>query len=145
MMLKGDRILVPIDGSEPSLRALDTAARLAHSMDKRLDIVTVLDLTQVDVFEGFYMNDEQMRRLMERARTEVLEKAAARLGDDAPKFTTRLLHGKTLKVLMDEAQQPGVALIVMGRTGKGVFERVLEGSVSRGVVAHAPVPVLVVA
>lgn len=144
MTLNGDRILVPLDGSEPSFRALDAAGRLARAMDMRLDVVTVLDLTQVDVFEGFYMNDEQMRRLQERAHTEILEKVPERLGPDAPPFSSRLLHGKTLKVLLQEAAEPGVGLIVVGKTGKGVVERVLEGSVSRGLVAHAPVPVLVV-
>ena len=145
MNLKGSRILVPIDGSEPSLRALDAAAQLARSMGQRLDVVTVLDLAQVDVFEGFYMNDEQMRRLMERTQTEVLEKVPGRLGPDAPPFASRLLHGKALKVLLEEASQPGVSLVVVGRTGKGMFERMLEGSISRGLVVHATVPILVVA
>lgn len=138
------RILVPVDGSAPSERALDLAVRLARGLGAELDVVTVLDLSQVDVYDGFYLSDSQLDALQRKAKTEILERAQ-QLVDDRVPVRTRLLRGRAAHVLLEEAEQPGVAMIVMGRTGKGAFERLVQGSVSRNLAAHSPVPITIVA
>jgi nucleotide-binding universal stress UspA family protein len=144
MTTQQERILVPVDGSEASDRALDYAVRLGAGLGLPLDVVTVLDLSQVDVYDGFYLTDRQLEELQTKARKDILERAHARVPDDGPNVSTRLLRGRTARVIEDEAGKPGVQLIVMGRTGKGAFERVLQGSVSRDLAAHSPVPVTIV-
>lgn len=138
------RILVPVDGSAPSDRALDLAARLAQGLGASLDIVTVLDFSQVDVYDGFYLSDRQLEELQTKAKREILERAE-QLVDDRVPVRTRLLRGRVTHVLLEEAEQPGVAMVVLGRTGKGAFERLVQGSVSRHLAAHSPAPVTVVA
>jgi nucleotide-binding universal stress UspA family protein len=142
---ESERILVPVDGSDAAERALDVAARLAKGLDVELEIVTVLDLSQVDVYDGFYLTDKQLEDLQYKAKEHVLEAALERLGDDPPKVSTRLLRGRAAHVLIEEAEKPGLLMIVMGRTGKGAFERLVQGSVSRNLAAHSPVPVTIVA
>jgi nucleotide-binding universal stress UspA family protein len=44
------RILVPIDGSDPSGRALQLGLQLAASTGAALEVVTVLDLGQLDFY-----------------------------------------------------------------------------------------------
>ncbi len=138
------RILVPVDGSAPSDRALDLAVRVAVGLGLGLDIITILDLGQVDVYDGFYLTDHQLEELQSKAKNEILEAAKARAGRASPHVTTRLLRGRAAHVLLEEADQPGVEMIIMGRTGKGAFERFVQGSVSRSLAAHSPAPVTIV-
>lgn len=138
------RILVPVDGSEPSDRAVALAAQLAPSLGASLDIVTVIDLSQVDVYDGFYLTDRQLDELQTKAKAEILDRARRASTTGVP-VETRLLRGRAAHVLLEEAAKPGVAMVVMGRTGKGAFERLVQGSVSRNMSAHSPVPVTIVA
>lgn len=142
-MTETPRILVPVDGSAPAERALELAVRLAPSLGAELDVVTVLDLSQVDVYDGFYLSDAQLEALQKKVKSEILESAAQKVGERA-KVRTRLLRGRAAQTLLDEAEDAGVVLIVMGRTGKGAFERLVQGSVSRNLAAHSPVPITVV-
>jgi len=48
--------------------------------------------------------------------------------------------GPTVEHIVREAQDQRVDLIVIGTRGLGAIERTLFGSVSPGVVAHAPLP-----
>lgn len=138
------RILVPVDGSAPSDRALDLAARMAKGLGVSLDIITILDLSQVDVYDGFYLTDHQLEELQSKAKNEILEGAKLRAERASVAATTRLLRGRAAHVLLEEAEQPGVEMIIMGRTGKGAFERFVQGSVSRSLAAHSPAPVTIV-
>lgn len=137
------KILVPIDGSEPSLRAVEHASMIAKATGASLDLVTVLDLRQVDVYEGFYLTDEQLEKIEEHAHERVLDVAKKKVPEGV-KVQTRLLKGPALKLLLHEAEA-GADLVVIGRTGKNALERVLEGSVSRGLAAHCKVPITIVA
>lgn len=143
-MEHSNRILVPVDGSPPSDRALDLAVQLASGLNAGLEIVTVIDLSQVDVYDGFYLTDRQLEELQTKAKNEILDRAKARVATGVA-TETRLLRGRAAHVLLEEAEKPGVAMVVMGRTGKGAFERLVQGSVSRSLAAHSPVPVTIVA
>ena len=138
------RILLPVDGSAPSIRAVDAAVRLAQGLGAELDIVSVLDLLHVDPFEGYGMSDEQFAQLQVKHRDEILLTALERVPPGGPIARTRLLRGPALKTLLKEAEGEGVELVVLGRTGKGVFERLVQGSVASGMAAHAAVPVVIV-
>lgn len=142
-MADNERIVVPVDGSEPSMRALDVAARLAKGLGASLEVVSVLDLTQVDVYDSFYLTDTQLEDLQQRIKTDILEDARAR-APEGVHVEVKLLKGRAEKMLDTEVEKPGVVMVVIGRTGKGAFERLVQGSVSRHMAAHCPVPVTVV-
>ena len=52
--------------------------------------------------------------------------------------------GAAADQILAALREPGTAGLVMGRSDKGVLMRWLVGSVSRGVIAQAPVPVTLV-
>lgn len=137
------KILVPVDGSEPSNRAVVYAATLARALDRELDLVNVIDLRQVDVYEGFYLTDEQLEQIETQAKEKTLAASSA-LVPEGVKKTTRLLKGPAVKMLIAEAEKADVDQVIMGRTGKNAIERLLEGSVSRGLSLHAKKPVTLV-
>jgi len=142
-MASNERIVVPVDGSEPSLRALDVAGQMAKGLGASIEVVSVLDLTQVDVYDSFYLTDEQLEELQEKVKSETLEDARKRAPDGVD-VEVKLLKGRAEKMLDEEVDKPGVVMVVIGRTGKGAFERLVQGSVSRHMAAHCPVPVTIV-
>jgi nucleotide-binding universal stress UspA family protein len=132
-------ILVAVDGSLPSLRAVDLAASMARALGAAIDLVSVV-ATPADkrVSSHFRagMHDE--------ARKESLARAQERIDDPDLEVFTRVLHGPPTTVLLHEAGMPGVAIVVVGRRGRGDEQGATPGSISQAIAAHARVPVLVV-
>ena len=143
MTQETNRILVPIDGSDASWRALDMATQIAKEGNNELEVLTVLDLSQIDVFDGFYLTEEQLVHLHERLQKNILDKALDKIGDDVKVHTT-LERGRALPVIMDVAERDHVRMVVVGRTGRGMVDRIMQGSVSRGLGAKCKKPVLLV-
>lgn len=137
------RILVAIDGSEPADRALALATKLSQKMGKSLDVVSVIDLGQVDVYDGFYLTDRQINQIQQRVHDAIMDKARAHVPQDM-NASFRVLRGSARKTLLEESDRSDVTLLVLGRTGKGAVQRMVEGSVSRSLAAHAAVPVVIV-
>jgi len=144
MLFNDKRVLVPIDGSEPSFRALSLGAQMARDLGASLDIISVIDLKHVDAFDGYMMSEEQFEELKVAVKEEVLEQAKKRLPDNAPPYRARLMWGGVVEVLLREAEGEDVAMVFVGRTGKGFFGRMLEGSISRALSAHCAAPVTIV-
>lgn len=138
-----DRILVPLDGSDPSFAALDFAAGLAGALGATLDVVTVVDLGQLDFYDGMYHTPEQVDAIQTRVKQDILDQARERVpASVAAEFD--VLHGPVVRTLLARVTGSGADLVVLGRTGKGAMERLFEGSVSRRITSLAKVPVTVV-
>lgn len=75
---------------------------------------------------------------------KTLEAARAAAADAGIAAETIARHGRPAHEIVSVARERGVRLIVVGSHGYGPIEGVILGSVSRGVVAQAPCPVLVV-
>ncbi len=138
------RILVPVDGSEPSDRALDFAVYLATLSGAEVDVVTVLDLGQLDFYDGMYMTLDQVEAWQDRLKQHTLDAAMARIPDDGPAATFEVLRGPAARTLLDYAHKRGHGMVVMGRTGKGALREALTGSISSAVVHRAHIPVTLV-
>jgi nucleotide-binding universal stress UspA family protein len=137
-------VYCPVDGSEPSLRALEVAAGLARSSGSELTVATVLDLGQLDFYDGIWLSTEQVEAWQEKVRAQTLSQAQERLDAHGVTATLRLLRGPVVRSLLDDAAQHSADLLVVGRTGKGALERLAQGSVSRQLSAQSPVPVMTV-
>lgn len=138
-----DTILVALDGSEPSLRALDFGAAVAKASGATLKLVTVLDLAHLDPEAGFYLTEAELEKLRNKLGGDILEPAKARVPDDVT-CETKLLEGSIVERLLSYSDETKPSMVILGRTGKTAFQRLLEGSVSRGIVTHCSVPVTVV-
>lgn len=138
------RILVPVDGSATSNKALVAALQLARESQGRVRVVHAVDeLAYLSGYEAsvdlLSMVREQAARVleegMEMARaagvpveSHLLDAAGQRLGD----------------LVADEARTWEADLIVVGTHGRRGLGRVLLGSGAEQVIRQAPVPVLVV-
>jgi nucleotide-binding universal stress UspA family protein len=139
-------ILVPLDGSAFSQRALPWACMLAKRHGAELRLVAVdeplmLALPFADV-PGF---DASVADSHREALEQALRDAAARVCDDVgTQPTLALLGGSVAEAIAGEAERENVDLIVMTTHGRGGFARAWLGSVADALVRQASVPVLLV-
>jgi nucleotide-binding universal stress UspA family protein len=121
-------ITVGTDGSKPSLRAIDWAAREAAARGLPLRIVSVPELPA------------RMCAHHARALSSAAERAAAQQPGLA--IDTRLLPGHPAQVLVQSSTD--AAMLVVGSWGAGTLSTRFLGSVSQNVAAQAGCPVVVV-
>lgn len=142
------RILVPVDGSPQSDRALDVAISLGRSHGGSLRLVAVLDETRY--VNGFEPPIVAIDDVLPRARREVgawLDAArtrAAAAGVDAEGvLVTQSAAGIASTVMAQAAAWPA-DLLVVGTHGRRGLDRLLLGSVAETILRRCPAPVLLV-
>ncbi|WP_435627218.1 universal stress protein [Candidatus Ferrigenium straubiae] len=141
------RILVPIDGSATSGRALQEAIRLADAQT-RLRLAYVLEEVFPLDTEGYAFIDyptlqEAVKLTGERTLAQAGEKV--RLAGMTPETALIEAKGERIaKAIEDEARRWEADLIVIGTHGRSGLNRLLLGSVAEGVARSAAVPVLLV-
>ena len=131
------RIVVGVDGSAGSRRALRRAAEEARAHGASIEVVTawnMLDQVTATEFDPDYGEA--------RARADLEEIVASELGEEAPPVSLRVENDLPTRALLKAAE--GAWLLVVGSRGFGGFKGLLLGSVSQQVAHHAPCPVLIV-
>lgn len=141
------RILVAIDGSDTSKRALREALQLAKDGKSALRVLHVLDLVtfSTDTPSGFAAYEEALRvggEQMLSDASDMAEKAGVAC-------ETKLLemeeHGRRIaEEIAEDAAAWRAELIVIGTHGRRGMNRLLLGSVAESLVRIAPAPVLLV-
>jgi nucleotide-binding universal stress UspA family protein len=136
------RIVVGFDASEHSQRALERAADLAASSGAELAVVCAAGVSSLmrDPGGGASPVDPADAE----ARTKALAQARAYLDGRGMPAAYVEGHGSPADVIVQEAEEGGGDLIVVGTRGLHAGKRFLVGSVSTKVVHHAPCDVLVV-
>ncbi|MFJ2302060.1 universal stress protein [Streptomyces sp. NPDC087787] len=138
------RIVVGVDGSEPSKAALRWAVSQARLTGGVVDAVIAWDFPTpwfgltppTDTDPTDYQ--KQARKILDQAIDEALGPGPGRPVDLRPVSA----HGHPAAVLLDAAE--GAQLLVVGNRGRGGFSEALLGSVGQHCVQHAPCPVVVV-
>jgi nucleotide-binding universal stress UspA family protein len=137
------RILVAVDGSQPSLKAARMAADIALRFGAKLTLVHVVPklLLPPDVY-GLTIAEVEKEH---RAYAEnLLEKTIQLLAEPGVEISTTVLYGSPAESIAEEAAATDVGMIVVGSRGYGAVKRMFIGSVSDRLVHISPKPVLVV-
>ena len=141
------RILVPIDGSDTSARALQEAIKLADSA-ALLRLVYVLEEVYALDAEGYaFIDYAALQQAVRRTGERTLALAAEKVRRSGKRSETALLEAdgqRIASVIESEARHWQADLIVIGTHGRSGLNRLLLGSVAEGVVRVASVPVLLV-
>jgi nucleotide-binding universal stress UspA family protein len=138
-------IVVGVDGSETSLRAAQRAVTLAKAAGAKLLLVTV-----VRPPEGWWgiggapPPPEALSAALAQGRREVLAETESKLDLEGVDYDTLEELGDPASRLMAVAEDQQADLLVIGRRGAGLVERVILGSVADRICHLAPCPVLVV-
>jgi len=133
------RIVVGVDGSEPSRQALRWAAEEAKLRGGSLEVVMAWHIPAQLSSPALPMVDVDFEAI---AGQTLAEEIATVLGPDPGDVVRRVVNGHAARVLIELSE--GAALLVVGSRGHGDFTGMLLGSVSRHCTAHAHCPVVVV-
>ena len=138
------KILVPVDGSQTSWKALDTARSLAEKYDGRLLVITVMIPYGSGSFLQMSLDQtliDQNNAAMKKAGFATLDMAKDKLGSYAGDVEYLEETGNPAELILDACKEKGCDTIVIGISG---VEEFLLGSVSSKVSQYAKVPVVVV-
>ena len=138
------KILVPVDGSDTSSRALKHAHDLAKQMAKpaKLVVVAVDDALfpgverKIGAEAARQHHAENFQRMLGPAR-----KALARSKAECSYVE---VVGEIANGILSVVDKQKADLVVMGSRGNGALKGALLGSVSMKVLANSPVPVTIV-
>lgn len=140
-----NNVLLPFDGSEPAIRALEyiIATKQGGSNPK----VHVLNVQPTPRLFGDYASADLMEQLNEGARkhsAQINARAIPLLENHGIDVTTHEVIGEISQTIARVADDCGCDTIVMGTRGMGNLANLMMGSVATRVVHEASVPVLLV-
>jgi len=147
-----DKVLLPTDGSETAEKAIAFAAKLFANTSCK---VTLLSVVEEPVYSAFWSDGliapevlmpppEELREELDKRAEEMLAESAQPLRDASLEVLPKIRFGNSAAEVLQEAEEGGYEMIVMGSHGRGALGGFLLGSVSNRVTHHAACPVLIV-
>ena len=134
-----NKVLVPVDGSEASMKAVETARKLLEEGSAREEsmqyVVQASDVVAVNALELYDAPTIVAKQVLEKAR---------KVMGTQPPAAVLLAAGLPADIICRIARKDNYDLIIIGNRGLNRIKRVLLGSISSKVVAAAHCPVLVV-
>jgi nucleotide-binding universal stress UspA family protein len=144
------KILVGVDGSSHSLDAVAEIARRPWPKSSQVRVVSAVEPRVVATGgpwvvppEYFAQAEKAARHAAQAAVDDALTVLRAS-NDKTIEVSGEVLEGPPKRVILEEADRWTADLIVLGSHGKGAFERLLLGSVSQAIAAHAKCSVEIV-
>lgn len=152
-----EKILVPLDGSEHSTKALEAAIQTAKKFGGKLTLFHAYSITVTPIVvpepttltpSGVpVVTPAEVSQMIEAARDvgqRILNEAEQKAKSEDVQVESMLREGNTVQEIIRLAKEGNFDLIVIGVKGVSKLREFLLGSVSEGVVKHASCPVLVV-
>jgi nucleotide-binding universal stress UspA family protein len=136
------KLLVAIDGSDPSMDAADYAISISKQYNAELYALHVIR-ADVDLF-GPHETSEYMTRMRNEGE-KYLDRVRFKANENNIKIKTEIISFTNIAgAIVDYAEENNIELIVIGTRGLSGFKKLLVGSVATNVVTYAHCPVLVV-
>ena len=141
------KILVALDGSNPSFNASTYAIDFAKRYDAELIVLSIVSPIPYSQFE--YANIGRMKEIetIEKEKSEqYIDKVKQKAIENKVTIKTEVLikYTSVVKEIVEYAENNKVDMIVIGSRGMAGFKKLLLGSVANGVVTYSHCPVLVV-
>jgi len=139
-------ILIPVDGSEYSDKAIEAGKEIAKMSGAKVTILNVIpQMWEPVVGEIDYVYVPQDPDVFQKYSTELLEKAKAQFDSLGNTIVTESIYGSPADTIVDYVNAHGIDLVIMGSHGMGALvNRLMTGSVTTKVLHHVDVPVLVI-
>ena len=138
------KLLVPVDGSENSVRLAEYLVkwlqRLAEPAEVRL--INVQPALHGEI--GMFLSKEQIRNYHHDEAIQALQAARDRLDQANVSYTFHISVGDPAEVIVQFAREQQCDQIVMGTRGMGKFASLLLGSVASKVIQLAEIPVMLI-
>jgi nucleotide-binding universal stress UspA family protein len=142
-----ETILLCVDGSDYSLKAAKTAIQLGARYDARV-VALYVDQSSYPPLDATCRQTPREADAFRRDQEDAKERIHASLNTifcpTGVPYRFRAEVGQPISMIIAAAEQERANLIILGAHGTGSFKRSLTGSVTTGVLQHAPCSVLVV-
>ncbi len=139
-----NHVLVPLDGSKLSERALDQAKHFITS-DGKITLLRVVEIAVLLSKLQQSTNDpEKLDKRARRAAEEYLLGCASELLKEGKQIFTSVREGKPAEAIVKTAQEIEADAIIMSTHGRTGISRLVVGSVTQDVINTATCLVIVV-
>jgi len=136
-----EKFLVPLDGSDHSMRALEDAIQIAKKFNGK---ITLIHVYSVSACRHARIHFDKCVQALRKVGADILADGKKRVKAEGVQVKTLLKEGHIVEEILKAAREGEFNLIVMGARGMSRIKEILMGSVSDGVTRHAPCPVLLV-
>ena len=137
------KVLVPVDGSPASLRALDFAIEMTgQNPGTSLVLLNVQNLSATDL-TGVAMGSD-WQEAASQASAKALKEAVGKAEAAGIAFKNIVRTGQTAEAIAQAARDEGIEQIVMGTRGLGSIQGLFLGSVAMKVINLAEVPITLI-
>lgn len=136
------RILVPVDFTEPSNRAVDVAVTMARRFHARILLIHVIEQFTYSVTDTVQVVDHYAA--LKAIAGPMMDSLRQRLRRKGIKAEAKLGRGNAAKEIVEQARKSRADLVIMGSHGRTGVPLLLLGSVAERVVRLAPCSVLTV-
>jgi nucleotide-binding universal stress UspA family protein len=137
------KILVPVDGSENSFRALDQAIFISNKTGAAITAMHVIESPPTVYVESQKLLNELLNNYRKQS-AKILDKCKEIGQKQDVKVDTVMAEGDAASNINGYAEKEAFDLIVIGSRGLGKLKQALLGSVSSKVIQHAKGSVLIV-
>ena len=152
-VIKMKKILIAVDGSKYSDKAVAEGVKIANAFGSKVVIVNVIHMMLPEGMHGHSavqvdyskIYDENIYQTAKEKSLEILDAAKKKFGELSANVETFTLQGDVAKSIIEYVSKSDFDLVVLGSHGSGsVVGRLLMGSVTTKVLHHIDKPILVV-
>ena len=137
------KILVPVDGSNNSYKALEAALVLSEKLGSNISVVNVMEQVPITHIESEKLLSELLEAY-KKENQEILSKCSDIAHQKGITIKTVLLQGNPAPVILDYSKKENFDFVIMGSRGMGKFKELILGSVSSKIVHHSPCAIMII-
>jgi nucleotide-binding universal stress UspA family protein len=137
------KILVPVDGSDISYRALDSALFLSERLGSKITAIHVIEKMPTVYIQSQKILDEILETYKNESQ-KILDECSSIATKKGIAINTTLLEGNPASTILEFSQMEKYEVIIIGSRGMGHFKELILGSVSSKILHHSLCPVLLI-
>jgi len=140
------KILVPVDGSEISYRALDAGLFFSEKLGSNITVIHVMeDIPITHIESQKLLNDMlEISAACKQQGQDILSKCSETANNKGMMVNTILLKGNPASIILDFCKNGKYDVIIMGNRGMGKIREIILGSVSSKILHNSSCPVLLI-
>jgi nucleotide-binding universal stress UspA family protein len=139
------KILVPVDGSDISYRALDSSLFLSETerLGSKITAIHVIEKVPTVYIQSQKILDEILETHKNESQ-KILDECSSIATKKGIAINTTLLEGNPASTILEFSQMEKYEVIIIGSRGMGHFKELILGSVSSKILHHSLCPVLLI-
>ncbi|HEV2876580.1 MAG TPA: universal stress protein [Nitrososphaeraceae archaeon] len=137
------KLLVPIDGSDNSFRALDHAIFLSKKITARITALRVMEYLPLVYVQSQRTMDTILSKYLEESES-ILKKSIDIGEKKGVRIESKLMKGDAASNILNYSKKEDYDTIIMGRRGTGKLRQLVLGSTSTKVLNHSDCTVVIV-